>query len=913
MAVYEAHAQDFLKSMITLIHVAPLPPLRAPDLLSVTGTNGVRRRSTFIWEKLVMVHVRYHKSQRQTGDATDNIRFLPPAIGNLLLTFQALVQPLRQIFLRQVKPGALLSPYLWSSLDGEVWQDQAVSKWLSRACARAQVPRFKAAWWRQAAASITKEKFTAKERANFNLEEIAGAEVIDEEGLMVDLAESSNHTFRTFNLAYAGSTTLTISTLLHRAYRASLSWRTLFQVDELLAEEMASGSGGRKKRSWRGGGEDEEEEADGSRILSACKKTRLRSRPLEKESGLLAVARELHNDPDLQLRGPGQRDAMLAVMGPKAAEQVVVVLGTGSGKSLIVMVAAALEGAGTTIMVLPTVALRGNMLERVAKMGIRTILWSPGQTRSAPLVIVSAEAACTEGFDEYVVRLESRQRLDRIVIDECHLTITANDYRKSMKYLGWHARRVRTQTVWLTATLPPDFEHIFTEHNLLVRPRMVRESTNRPNIRYRVRRFKGEGGLRSNVAELVRLYSIAVAEGNGNGIAGGTGARAIVYCQTIELMMEIAADLQCPTYTGDRSIMDEDDKRAAIEQWLGPTGSLAIVATSALSVGFDYPFVRWVIHAGPPRRMTDFSQESGRAGRDGRPAESTILVSAAWRLRAEDGQETAGIDEESMQLYLKQQYCSRAVMSQFLDAREDWRWCMEGEDELCEVCPNHHTEQRPAGLELRLPASKADNNNGEPGDGGDSARAEPRQTMQYTGPDEVLRRTMLQDEILDRFEADMEMMLGCCLQCRMKSRPFDHAAGSCSQRRAWINAKMAVMKECSRSGKPWMPDFAVCFMCYMPQRICRRADPDAEDDDGTRLAADQETAKQKDRCRYKDMILPLCVGAFLNVGRRTIITKSFRSFGSLEEYMRWLGEACELGGTPCVQATRVAARLLSEF
>lgn len=49
-------------------------------------------------------------------------------------------------------------------------------------------------------------------------------------------------------------------------------------------------------------------------------------------------------------------------------------LGTGSGKSLIVMVAAALEGAGTTIMVLPTVALRGNILERVAKMGIRTIL-----------------------------------------------------------------------------------------------------------------------------------------------------------------------------------------------------------------------------------------------------------------------------------------------------------------------------------------------------------------------------------------------------------------------------------------------------------------------------------------------------------------------------------------------------------
>ena len=99
MAVYEAYVQDFLQSMSTLLHVAALPPLRAPELLSITWMNGPRRRSVFIWEKLVMLHVRYHKSQRQTGDVTDNIRFLPPAIGNLLLTFLAVVQPLRQISL----------------------------------------------------------------------------------------------------------------------------------------------------------------------------------------------------------------------------------------------------------------------------------------------------------------------------------------------------------------------------------------------------------------------------------------------------------------------------------------------------------------------------------------------------------------------------------------------------------------------------------------------------------------------------------------------------------------------------------------------------------------------------------------------------------------------------------------------
>ncbi|KAM6506787.1 hypothetical protein FALCPG4_018615 [Fusarium falciforme] len=97
---------------------------------------------------MVMVYVRYHKSQEQVGAETENIRFLPRAIGDLLLTYLALVPPLRQVFLRQRKPGALLSPYLWSSLDGEVWRDTAISSCLRKACARTEVRQFQVAWWR---------------------------------------------------------------------------------------------------------------------------------------------------------------------------------------------------------------------------------------------------------------------------------------------------------------------------------------------------------------------------------------------------------------------------------------------------------------------------------------------------------------------------------------------------------------------------------------------------------------------------------------------------------------------------------------------------------------------------------------------------------------------------------------------
>ncbi|KAH6986773.1 hypothetical protein EDB80DRAFT_589988, partial [Ilyonectria destructans] len=167
----------------------------------------------------------------RTKKKKDNICFLPPAIGDLLLMYLALVLPLRQVFLHRHKPGALLSLYLWLKLDGEVWRDLTVSSCLRKVCARAEVPQFQVAWWHQAAASIIKEKFSAKEQANFDLEELAASEEVEDEADLADLAGISNYSYRTFNHAYAGGTTLVITALLHRAYRASQSWRTLFRID----------------------------------------------------------------------------------------------------------------------------------------------------------------------------------------------------------------------------------------------------------------------------------------------------------------------------------------------------------------------------------------------------------------------------------------------------------------------------------------------------------------------------------------------------------------------------------------------------------------------------------------------------------------------------------------------------------
>ncbi len=900
-ALYEVNVQEFLKALLTLLHVAPMPPLRAPEILTVTFANsGSRRRSIMVWERMVMLHVCYRKSQEQTDKDGDNVRFVPAAIAELLMLFLAAVQPLRLLFLRQAVPGGLLSPYLFSKLDGTVWPDEAVSKCLSRACTRAQVPEFKVAWWRQAAASITKEKFSAAERANFNMEEIDAPEATEEEDLLVDLAEGSNHSFRTFNYAYAGSTTLTMNTLLHRAFRASCSWRTFFRVDELLAEEEAR---------WRITTKSSPATAG---PLSAYRKVKPRTRPLLREKELERAARDLHNDPTLRLRRPGQRDAMMATMGPGAAEQVVVVLSTGSGKTLIVMVGAALEGAGTTILVLPTVALRSNMLERLTNVGLKWIVWSPGETRPAPLVIVPAETACKVSFLEYAHKLEKGNLLDRIVVDECHLTLTAL-FRKSMRKLGFFVRQVRTQTVWLTATLPPTMEAGFIKHNMLLRPRIVRESTNRANIRYSIQRHKGPVGLAKRTAELARTLEATIqqAAAGRTHLPGGEKARIIVYCQTIDMMLEIAEELGCPMYTGDQGVMSEEDKEDAVQRWLGASGSSVLVATSAFSVGFDYPYVRWVLHAGAPRRMSDLAQESGRAGRDGMPSESIIIISDTWQPYSA-GRWPNDADEESMLLYLTGQYCCRAVMSQYLDGREDWRWCMKDEDELCMVCPAHHTTKRPFDMELKLPAPAGEDKDldMEAEDGSHGAAREETlgagAQMEYTGPQTVRQQRMIDDDLIERFVLDLRAMSGCCLLCRIKdkSRPFDHAPDTCSQRWGWQKAKSRVLAACRKEGGRWMADYTACFFCFLPQTICSRAD----------TAASAVGVEGKGSCEFRDMLLPLCFGAFYAVGPRTLIRKySGRHFRDEGDYMRWLGDSTTFAGELCTHMTRLAALLLAEY
>ena len=136
-----------------------------------------------------------------------------------------------------------------------------------------------------------------------------------------------------------------------------------------------------------------------------------------------------------------------------------------------------------------------------------------------------------------------------------------------MTQLGPYVRQNRTQTVWMTAALPPAFEEAFLRRNLLIRPRMIRESTNCASIRYSVVRYRGAGGPYERVSDLVRTILAG-----GNSIDGDDArdqaddqATMVVSSPTLDLLRELLEELGYPKYIGDRDMMCEEEKQSAID------------------------------------------------------------------------------------------------------------------------------------------------------------------------------------------------------------------------------------------------------------------------------------------------------------------------------------------------------------
>ncbi|SEP26111.1 DEAD/DEAH box helicase [Trujillonella endophytica] len=340
----------------------------------------------------------------------------------------------------------------------------------------------------------------------------------------------------------------------------------------------------------------------------------------------LEVLRELTGRPDAEFR-EGQ-DAAVAALVEKS-QRALVVQRTGWGKSAVYFVSTALlrrRGAGPTLLVSPLLALMRDQVSAAARAGIRAVEisssnvteWDDIAARLAAdevdVLLVSPERLTNPRFrEEQLPGLVARCGL--LVVDEAHcVSDWGHDFRPDY-------RRIRE----LLGTLPagtPVLATTATANERVVAD--VAEQLGAGGVEVTtVRGPLARDSLRLGVLRLptdrARLAWLAAHLGD----LPGSG---IVYTLTVAAAEETASLLrdaghEVRAYTGR---LDDADRKDA-EEALRENRVKALVATSALGMGFDKPDLGFVVHLGAPSSPVSYYQQVGRAGRAVEHADVLLL------------------------------------------------------------------------------------------------------------------------------------------------------------------------------------------------------------------------------------------------------------------------------------------------
>ena len=294
------------------------------------------------------------------------------------------------------------------------------------------------------------------------------------------------------------------------------------------------------------------------------------------------------------------------------------VMPTGAGKSLCYQLPAVLR-EGTALVISPLIALMHDQIRSAESIGLRAAsLTSADSDRERTierlragdldLLYVAPERATGESFR----RLISRTDLALIAIDEAHcVSEWGHDFRPDYRQLrGLLDENADVPRLALTATADARTRGDILTQLGIPDDGLIVAGFDRSNIRYHVRPRDGLG------AQLKTL--LATQPGSG-----------IVYAPSRAKTERIAEQIAA----GGRSALAyhaglDPSVRARNQSAFVASEDMVIAATVAFGMGIDKPDVRFVAHAGVPKSIEAYYQETGRAGRDGDPAEAWLFWSA---------------------------------------------------------------------------------------------------------------------------------------------------------------------------------------------------------------------------------------------------------------------------------------------
>ncbi len=301
-----------------------------------------------------------------------------------------------------------------------------------------------------------------------------------------------------------------------------------------------------------------------------------------------------------------------------AGNDAFVLMPTGGGKSLCYQVPA-LVRSGTAVVVSPLISLMKDQVDALRANGVAAAFYNSSleedearrtlarlHAGELQLLYVAPERLMTETF---LARLETLP-LALFAIDEAHcVSHWGHDFRPEYTALGRLRERFPgVPLVALTATADEVTREDVRERLGLASARLFVAGFDRPNIRYTVA---------EKVRPAAQLLEFVQRRGSDAGI---------VYCLSRKRTEEVAgrlaaAGLRAEAYHAGLA----RERRTAVQDAFLRDEIRVVVATVAFGMGIDKPDVRFVVHYDMPKNIEGYYQETGRAGRDGMPAEALLL------------------------------------------------------------------------------------------------------------------------------------------------------------------------------------------------------------------------------------------------------------------------------------------------